>query len=182
MSKCARNSPSCFWRHARSDMLGNLNVNPRRKPEFSRSLAPGSRYTKMAVTSIGGRKMAIISKNPLFYSQKWPTKTATKSWRFLLRFGFLFSRFLCLFLLVSPCFLLFHYILESQNSPPNEVTGIKIWLVALANDSRRRFALGCQFCQTLLRTQIAPNHKKGFSWKLPGIDPKSPLNTPQEIH
>ena len=27
------------------------------------------------------------------------------------------------FLLVSPCFLLFHDVLEPQNSPPNEVTG-----------------------------------------------------------
>ena len=74
--------------------------------------------------------MAKISKNPLFYSQKWPTKTATKSWRFLLRFWFLLSQFLCLFLLVSPYFLLFHDILEPQNSPPNEVTGIYIYIYA----------------------------------------------------
>ena len=70
--------------------------------------------------------MTTISKNPQFYSQKWPTKTATKSWRFLLCFWFLLPRFLCLFLLVSPCFLLFHDILEPQKSPPNEVTGIEI--------------------------------------------------------
>ena len=37
--------------------------------------------------------------------------------------GALLSQFLCLLLLVSPYFLLFHDILEPQNSPPNEVTG-----------------------------------------------------------
>ena len=35
----------------------------------------------------------------------------------------LLSQFLCLFLFVSPYFLLFHDILKPQNSPPNEVTG-----------------------------------------------------------
>ena len=41
-------------------------------------------------------------------------------------FWFLLSLFLS-FLLVSPYFLLFHAILEPQNSPPNEVTGIYIY-------------------------------------------------------
>ena len=50
-------------------------------------------------------------------------KTATKTWLFLLYFWFILSQFLCLFPLVSPYFLLFHAILESQNSPPSEVTG-----------------------------------------------------------
>ena len=45
--------------------------------------------------------MAKISKHPQFYSQKWPTKTATKSWRLLLYFWSLLSQFICLFLLVS---------------------------------------------------------------------------------
>ena len=48
--------------------------------------------------------MAKSSKNPQFYSQKWPTKTATILWRCLLRFGFLLSQFHSLFL---PCFSLF---------------------------------------------------------------------------
>ena len=42
---------------------------------------------------------------------------------FVGQFWSLLSQFLCLFLLVSPPFLLFHDILEHQNSPPNEVTG-----------------------------------------------------------
>ena len=40
--------------------------------------------------------------------------------------GFFFLNF-CLFLLVSPYFLLFHDILEPKNSPPNEVTGANIY-------------------------------------------------------
>ena len=44
-----------------------------------------------------------ISKYPQFYSQKWPTKTATKSW-FL--FVFLVSSF-SIYLSFSPCFSLF---------------------------------------------------------------------------
>ena len=86
-------------------------------------------YIYMAVTSIGGHKNGQNVKNPQFYSQKWPTKTATKTWRFLLHFWFLLPKFLCLFLLVSPYFLLFHDILEPQNSPPNEVTGIYIYFI-----------------------------------------------------
>ena len=80
---------------------------------------------------MGGNKAKFL-KNPQFYSQKWPTKTATKSWRFLLYFQFLLSQFICLFPLVSPCFVVFH---DIQNCPPNEVTGFlyfaffprKIW-------------------------------------------------------
>ena len=54
-----------------------------------------------------------------FYREKWPTKSVAV----LLCFRFLLSRSLCLFPLVSPYFLVFHDILEPQNSPPNEVTG-----------------------------------------------------------
>ena len=43
-------------------------------------------------------------------------------------FWSLLSQFLCHFLLVSPYFLLFHDILEPQNSPPNEVTGYYIYI------------------------------------------------------
>ena len=43
----------------------------------------------------------------------------------------------CLFPLVSPYFLLFHAILEPQNSPPSEVTGIYIYML----DSRQRVHL-----------------------------------------
>ena len=63
--------------------------------------------------------MAKISKNPQFYSQKWPTKTATKSWRFLLRFWSLLSHFFFFaffFPIVSLYFLLFHDILEPQTA------------------------------------------------------------------
>ena len=63
-------------------------------------------------------------KNAQFYSEKRPRKTATKMWPFLLYFWSLLSQFLCLFHLVSPYFLLFRAILEPQNSPPSEVTGI----------------------------------------------------------
>ena len=44
-------------------------------------------------------------------------------WLLLLYFWSLLSQFLCLLPLVSPYFLLFHAILEPQNSPPSEVTG-----------------------------------------------------------
>ena len=81
--------------------------------------------------------MANISKNPQFYSKKWPTKTATKSWRFLLRFGFLLSQCLCRILLVSPYFLLFHDILEPQNSPLNEVTSTNIYANSLLKYAER---------------------------------------------
>ena len=50
--------------------------------------------------------MGKISKENQFYSQKWPTKTATKSWRFLLAiFDNLLSHlfFFSLFLLISCC-------------------------------------------------------------------------------
>ena len=67
--------------------------------------------------------MAKILKNAQFYSEKWPRKTATKTWLFLLYFWFLLSQFHCPFPLVCPYFLLFHAILEPQNSPPSEVTG-----------------------------------------------------------
>ena len=40
---------------------------------------------------------------------------------------FSLSHFLCLFLLVSPYFLLSHDIMEPQNSPPNEVTSINLF-------------------------------------------------------
>ena len=65
-------------------------------------------YIYMAVTSIGGQKKAKISKNPQFCSQEWPTKTATKSWRFCCGFGFSFFSFFVffsLFLLISCCFM-----------------------------------------------------------------------------
>ena len=39
-------------------------------------------------------------------------------------FGLFLLNFFVLSPLVSPYFLLFHAILESQNGPPNEVTGI----------------------------------------------------------
>ena len=55
-----------------------------------------------------GTKRAQILKNPQFYSQKWPTKTATKSWLFLLYFRFIFLNFFVLFslfLLISCCFI-----------------------------------------------------------------------------
>ena len=42
--------------------------------------------------------------------------------------GFFFLNFFVFFLLVSPYFLLFHDILEPQNSPPNEVTGYNIYI------------------------------------------------------
>ena len=61
-------------------------------------------YIYMAVTSISGHKNGQNLKKSQFYSQKWPTKTATKSWRFLLCFWFLLLNFLIffsLFLLVS---------------------------------------------------------------------------------
>ena len=61
-----------------------------------------------------GPKGQNLSKYPQFCSQKWPTKTVTKSWRFLLYFWFLLSQFLCHLLLVSPFFLLFHDILGTQ--------------------------------------------------------------------
>ena len=47
-----------------------------------------------------------------------------------------FSHFFCLFLLVSPYFLLFHDILEPHNSPPNEVTGLYIYAVELKTGPR----------------------------------------------
>ena len=63
---------------------------------------------------------------PSFIVKNGPGKTATKTWLFLLYFWSLLSHFLCLFPLVSPYFL-FHAILEPQNSPPSEVTGIYIY-------------------------------------------------------
>ena len=78
----------------------------------------------MAVTLIGGHKNGQNLKNPQLNSQEWPNKKPPQNrGGFLLRFWFLLSQCLCLFLLVSPYFLLFHDILEPQNSPPNEVTG-----------------------------------------------------------
>ena len=53
--------------------------------------------------------MAQISKNPQFYSQKWPTKTAAKTWRFFVAFfGFFFLNFFVFFSLFLPpscCFM-----------------------------------------------------------------------------
>ena len=57
------------------------------------------------------------------------TKTATKIVAVLLHFRFLLSQFLCLF---SPHFSLFPafswHVFEPQNSPPNEATGICIYI------------------------------------------------------
>ena len=64
----------------------------------------------MAVTSIGGPQNGQNLKHPQFYSQKWPTKTATKSLRFLLYFSLFFLNFfvlLSLFLFLSCCFMTF---------------------------------------------------------------------------
>ena len=82
----------------------------------------------MAVTSIGGQKIGKNLKNAQFYSEKWPRKPPQKRGCFCC-FWFLLSQFLSLFILVSPCFLLFHDILEPQNSPPSEVTGIYIYVI-----------------------------------------------------
>ena len=69
-------------------------------------------------------KMAkFFKKIPSFIVKNGQQKPPQNRGGFLLRFGFLLSQFLCPFLLVSPYFLLFHDILEPQNSPPNEVTG-----------------------------------------------------------
>ena len=62
----------------------------------------------MVVTSIGGRKNGQHLKIPSFIVKKWPTKTATKSWRLLLYFLFLLSQSLYPFPLVSHYLLLFH--------------------------------------------------------------------------
>ena len=85
-----------------------------------------------------GKKLAKILKNAQFYSEKWPRKTATKTWLFLLYFWSLLSQFLCLFHLVSPYFLFFHAILEPQNSPPSEVTGIYIYIYVCVCAHMRR--------------------------------------------
>ena len=56
-----------------------------------------------------GKKLGKILKNAQFYSEKWPRKTATKTWLFLLYFWFLllnFFVFFPLFLLISCCFML----------------------------------------------------------------------------
>ena len=52
---------------------------------------------------VGPKKAKFFKINPQFYSQKWPTITATKSWRSLLYFRFRLSQLLCLYLFVSPC-------------------------------------------------------------------------------
>ena len=100
----------------------------------------------MAVTSIGGHKNGQNPPKKQFYSQEWPTKTAAKSWRFLLRFGLLLSHFLCLFLLISPCFLLFHDILEPQNSPPNLVTGYFVFTDLLCENPTERWEMSKTNC------------------------------------
>ena len=71
-----------------------------------------------------GKQKAQISKNPQFCSQKLPTKNRHKIVAVSVAFwASLFSHIVCLVLLVSPYFQLFHDTLEPQNSPPNEVTG-----------------------------------------------------------
>ena len=82
-------------------------------------------YIYMAVTSIGGQKNGQnLKKIPSFIVKNGQQKPPQNRGGFLLRFlFFFFHKFLCFFLFVSPYFLLFHDILEPQNSPPNEVTG-----------------------------------------------------------
>ena len=72
-----------------------------------------------------------------WWAEKWPNfivKNGQQKPRhkivavFVGPFWFLLSQSLCLFLLVSSYFLLFHDILEPQNSPPNEVTGFYIYI------------------------------------------------------
>ena len=87
-----------------------------------------------------------ISKNPQLHSEKWPTKTATKSWRSWLYFRFLLSQFLCLFPLVSRYFLLFHAILEPQNSPPNEVTYVCLYMCIRSKNHKKCERDAC-YCQ-----------------------------------
>ena len=70
--------------------------------------------------------MAKILKNPIFIVKNGQQKPPQNRGGFCCVLGLLRSQFLCLFLLVSPCFLLSHDILEPENSPPNEVTGILI--------------------------------------------------------
>ena len=67
-------------------------------------------YIYMAVTSIGGQKLAKIFKNAQFYSEKWPRKPPQKRGCFCCIFDFFFLNFFVffpLFLLISCCFMLF---------------------------------------------------------------------------
>ena len=70
-------------------------------------------HFRVAVTSIVGPNKANIFKYPQYYSETWPTKTATTSGRFCCLFGSSFSISLS-FPLVSPYFQLFHAILERR--------------------------------------------------------------------
>ena len=85
-------------------------------------------YLFMAVTSIGVYKNGQnLKKIPSFIVKNGQQKPPQNRGGFCCVFWFLLSQCLCHFLLVSPYFLLFHDILEPQNSPPNEVTGLFIY-------------------------------------------------------
>ena len=81
----------------------------------------------MAVTSIGGHKCGQNLKihNPIVTNVQ--QKSPQNRGGICCVFGF-FSQFPSFMLLVSAHFLLFHDILDPQNSPPNEVTGIYIYI------------------------------------------------------